>query len=201
MVPRVWRSGGRLLRVAKLICTALTSLDGYIADEHGDFAWAAPDTEVFAFINDLERPIGTYLYGRRLYDAMVAWETALAEPGHSQVEVDFANLWLAADKVVYSTTLDRPRSARTRIERAFDPDAVAAWKAGAERDLSVGGPALAAHALRAGLVDEIRQFLSPVIIGGGTSFLPDRLRLNLELLDERRFASGVVYLRYAVASR
>ena len=184
--------------MAKLICTALTSLDGYIADEHGNFDWGAPDSDVHAFINDQERPIGTYLYGRRLYEVMVFWETALAQPNQPPVVLDYAKLWQAADKVVYSTTLETVSSARTRIERTFDANSVRAMKDAADRDLSIGGPALAAHAFRAGLVDEVRLFVSPLIIGGGTPLLPDRLRLNLQLLDERRFDNGVVYLRYGV---
>jgi dihydrofolate reductase len=186
--------------MAKLICTALTSLDGYIADEHGDFDWAAPDSDVHAFINDLERPIGTYLYGRRLYEVMVFWETAAAQPNQSPPVLDYAKLWQAADKIVYSTTLGTASSARTRIERTFDANAIRAMKEAADRDLSIGGPALAAHAFRAGLVDEVRLFLSPLIVGGGNPFLPDRLRLNLQLLDERRFDNGVVYLQYRVSS-
>jgi dihydrofolate reductase len=186
--------------MAKLICTAITSLDGYIADEHGEFDWAAPDSDVHAFINDLERPIGTYLYGRRLYEMMVFWETAAARPNQPPVGMDYAKLWQAADKIVYSTTLQAASSARTRIERTFDPNAVRAMKDAAERDLSIGGPALAAHAFRAGLVDEVRLFVSPLIVGGGNPFLPDRLRLNLQLLDERRFDNGVVYLQYRVST-
>jgi dihydrofolate reductase len=185
--------------MAKLICTALTSLDGYIADEHGDFEWAAPDSDVHAFINDLERPIGTYLYGRRLYEVMVYWDTAPTESDQPSPVLDYAKLWQAADKIVYSTTLQTASSARTRIEPTFDPNAVRVTKDAADRDLSIGGPALAAHAFRAGLVDEIRLFVSPLTIGGGNQFLPERLRLNLQLLDERRFDSGVVYLRYRVS--
>ncbi|MGR6319934.1 dihydrofolate reductase family protein [Micromonospora soli] len=185
--------------MAKLISTALTSLDGYIADEHGNFDWAAPDSDVHAFVNDLERPIGTYLYGRRLYETMVFWETAPAQPDQPPPVLDYAKLWQAADKIVYSTTLEAVSSARTRIERTFDPNAVRAMKDAADRDLSIGGPALAAQAFRAGLVDEVRLFLSPVTVGGGNPFFPDRLRLNLRLLDERTFANGVVYLRYEVS--
>ncbi|HKT01038.1 MAG TPA: dihydrofolate reductase family protein [Rugosimonospora sp.] len=185
--------------MARLICTALTSLDGYIADEHGNFDWAAPDSEVHAFVNDLERPIGTYLYGRRLYETMVYWETGPAEPDQPPPVLDYAKLWRAADKIVYSTTLAAASSARTRIERTFDPGAVRAMKDAADRDLSIGGSALAAHAFRAGLVDEVRLLVSPVIVGGGNRFLPDRLRVDLHLRDERRFDSGVVYLRYLVA--
>lgn len=185
--------------MAKLICTAQMSLDGYIADEQGDFDWAALDSDVHAFINDLERPIGTYLYGRRMYELMVFWETAPPGPDRSPVVLDYAKLWRAADKIVYSTTLQTASSARTRIERRFDPGAVRAMKDAADRDLSIGGPALAAHAFRAGLVDEVRLLVSPVIIGGGNRFLPDRLRVNLHLRDERRFDNGVVYLRYRVS--
>jgi dihydrofolate reductase len=186
--------------MAKLICAAITSLDGYIADEHGNFDWGAPDSEVHAFVNDLERPIGTYLYGRRLYEVMVFWETALAQPNQSPPVLDYAKLWQAADKIVYSTTLETASSARTRIERRFDPHAVQAMKDAADRDLTVGGPALAAHAFRAGLVDEVHLFVSPITVGGGNPFLPARLRLDLQLLDERRFDNGVVYLQYRVSS-
>src|SRR3954469_24939290 len=185
--------------MAKLICTEQPSLDGYIADENGKFDWATPDSDVHAFINDLEGPIGTYLCGRRLYEVMVYWETLRAQPDQPPAVLDYAKLWQAADKVVYSTTLETASSARTRIERGFDPAAVRAMKEAAERDLSVGGPTLAAHAFRAGLVDEVRLFVYPVTVGGGNRFLPDRLRLNLQLLDEHRFDNGVVYLRYRVS--
>lgn len=180
----------------KLIYTCITSLDGYVADEDGSFDWSAPDDEVHAFVNDLERGLGTFLYGRRLYDVMVAWETMSLDET-SPVMADYATIWRAADKVVYSTTLDRPASARTRIERSFDPESIERMKQTATSDLGIGGPTLAAHALRAGLVDEICMVVSPVIVGGGTPMLPDRLRLSLELLDERRFGNGVVFLRYA----
>jgi dihydrofolate reductase len=179
--------------VARLICTALTSLDGYTADARGNFDWAAPDAEVHSFLNDLERPIGTYLYGRRLYDTMVFWQTA--EPD-TEAERDYAGLWRAADKIVYSTTLTAPRSPRTRIERGFDAYAIEKMKDMADRDLSIGGPTLAAHAFRAGLVDEIRLFANPVTVGGGTPVFPSQTRLDLHLLDEHRFRNGVVYLRY-----
>jgi dihydrofolate reductase len=182
--------------VAKLIYSAITSLDGYVADENGNFDWAAPDEEVHAFVNDLERPVGTYLYGRRMYEAMRVWETAHTFADQRPVMQDFAQIWQAADKIVYSTTLDAVSSARTRIEREFDPDAVRQLKAGAERDLTVGGPDLAAQAIRAGLVDEWQLFLTPIVVGGGNPSLPDDVRVNLELLDERRFAGGVVHLRY-----
>jgi dihydrofolate reductase len=182
--------------MAKLIYSAITSLDGYIADENGNFDWAAPDEEVHAFVNDLERPVGTYLYGRRMYDVMVAWETAHTFADQRPVMQDFAKVWQAADKVVYSRTLAAVSSARTRIERDFDPEAVRQLKASAGRDLSVGGHYLAAEAIRAGLVDEYHLFLVPFVVGGGTQSLPDNVRVQLELLDERRFGGGVVYLRY-----
>jgi dihydrofolate reductase len=186
--------------MAKLIYTAITSLDGYIADEKGNFDWAAPDAEVHAFVNEQERPIGTYLYGRRLYETMVYWETGGAEPEQPPAVRDYAALWRAADKIVYSTTLTTAGSARTRIERTFDADAVRALKDTADRDLSVGGAGLAAHAFRAGLVDEVRLFVNPVIVGGGTRSLPDGLRLDLRMVDERRFDSGVVHLRYEASA-
>jgi dihydrofolate reductase len=182
--------------MAKLIYSAIASLDGYIADEDGNFDWAAPDEEVHAFVNDLERPVGTYLYGRRMYETMVFWETAHTFADQRPVMQDFAEIWQAADKVVYSRTLDTVSSARTRIERDFDPEAVRQLKASAGRDLTVGGPHLAAEAIRAGLVDEYQLFLTPFVVGGGNQALPNNIRLKLELLDERRFGGGVVYLRY-----
>jgi dihydrofolate reductase len=184
--------------MARLIATALTSLDGYIADENGDIDWGAPDADVLAFINDMERPIGTYLYGRRLYETMVYWETGPTEPDQPQLVFDYARLWRAADKIVYSTTLETVRSTRTRIRRGFDPRAVRVMKDTTDRDLSIGGPALAAHAFRAGLVDEVRMFVTPVTVGGGKRYLPDHVQMDLQLLDEHRFKSGVVYLRYQV---
>jgi dihydrofolate reductase len=185
--------------MAKLIYSAIASLDGYVEDEHGVFDWAAPDEEVHAFVNDLERPIGTYLYGRRMYETMVFWETAGQAPDASAVARDFAAIWCAADKVVYSRTLDRPSSARTRIEPDFDVAAVSRMKATSTSDITVGGAELAGQAIAAGLVDELQLFLSPVVVGGGKRALPEHVRVGLELLDERRFAGGVLYLRYAVA--
>lgn len=179
--------------MAQLIYSAIMSLDGYIADENGNFDWAEPGEEVHAFVNDLERPIGTHLYGRRMYDVMVAWETITDEQPFMR---DYAELWRAADKIVYSRSLEAVSSARTRLERGFDSDAVREMKASAERDISVGGPELAAQAIRAGLVDEIHLFLSPIVVGGGTPALPHGVRVKLELLAERRFGNGVVYLRY-----
>jgi dihydrofolate reductase len=182
--------------MAKLIYSAIASLDGYVADEHGNFDWAAPSDEVHAFVNDLERPVGTYLYGRRMYEVMRYWETAPTSGEQPAVMRDYAEIWQAAEKVVYSTTLEDVSSTRTRIERGFDPDAVRQLKASEERDITVGGPELAAQAIKAGLVDEFHLFLTPVLIGGGNHFLPGGVRVNLELLHERRFDNGVVYLHY-----
>ena len=184
--------------MAKLIYSAITSLDGYTADENGNFDWAAPDEDVHAFVNDLERPIGSYLLGRRMYDVMTYWESAHTLPDQSAIAQDYARIWQAADKVVYSRTLETVSSERTRIERDFDPGAVRQMKESAERDISVGGPELAAEAMRAGLVDAIQLFLNPVVVGGGTRALPDRVRMQLDLQDEHRFGNGVVYLRYGV---
>jgi dihydrofolate reductase len=182
--------------VAKLIYSAIASLDGYVADESGNFEWAAPGEDVHRFVNDLERDVGNYLYGRRMYEVMAAWETADALPEQTAASADFAKIWQAADKIVYSKTLAAPSTARTRIERDFDREAVRRLKESAGRDLSVGGPNLAAQALEAGLVDELQLFITPIVVGGGTQALPDGLRLELELLEERRFDSGVVYLHY-----
>jgi dihydrofolate reductase len=183
--------------MAKLIYSAIISLDGYNADENGGFDWAAPDEEVHSFVNDLERPVGTYLYGHRMYEVMAPWETDPTLADQSRVMRDFAEIWQAADKIVYSKTLDTVSTARTRIERDFDPEAVRQLKAQAERDLTVGGPDLAAQAIKAGLVDELQLFFVPIVVGGGNQALPDHVRLQLELLDERRFGNGVVHLRYA----
>jgi dihydrofolate reductase len=182
--------------MAKLIYSTIVSLDGYVADQDGKFDWSVPDEEVHAFVNDLERPIGTYLYGRRMYEVMVAWETMPTGPDEPAVVRDYARIWQAADKVVYSTALEEPSSARTRVERAFEPDAIREMKASLEQDISVGGPHLAGQALKAGLVDECHLLVSPVVVGGGNPSLPDDARVNLELLDERRFGNGVVHLHY-----
>ena len=182
--------------MARLIYSAITSLDGYVEDADGRFDWAAPDEEVHAFVNDLERPLGTYLYGRRMYETMVFWER-LPDPGSQPpVMQDFAAIWRAAEKIVYSKTLAATGSARTRIERAFDPETVRQLKAAADRDLSVGGPDLAAQAIAAALVDEYHLFLVPVAVGAGKRSLPEGVRVNLELLSERRFGNGTVYLHY-----
>jgi dihydrofolate reductase len=185
--------------VGKLIYSAITSLDGYVADAEGRFDWAEPDGEVHAFVNELERPVGVYLLGRRLYEVMRAWET-LPLAGEPPYIRDFAELWRAAEKVVYSKTLESVSSARTRIERDFDPDAIRRLKAAAARDLAVGGPGLAAHAFGAELVDECHLFVAPIVVGGGTRVVPDGVRLELELTDERRFANGMVYLSYVTVT-
>ena len=182
--------------MAKLIYLFNVSLDGYIADEDGKFDWGAPGEEYYSFINDLLRPVGTYLYGRRLYELMQVWETDPTAAAQSPGAREFAEIWHAADKVVYSRTLAAAATTRTRIERGFDPEAVRQLKAAAERDLTVGGPTLGAQAITAGLVDEYHLFVWPVVLGGGKPFLPNKARLQLELLDERRFGNGVVYLRY-----
>jgi dihydrofolate reductase len=185
--------------MGRLIYSAIASLDGYVADEEGNFDWAAPDEELHAFVNDLERPIGTYLYGRRMYEVMRFWGTAVAVEDQPPVMQDYAQIWRSADKVVYSTTLASVSSERTWLQRAFDPEEVRELVASAERDVSVGGPHLAAAALRAGLVDECHLFLTPVVVGGGIRALPEGVRVQLDLLAERRFRNGVVQLHYRVA--
>ena len=184
--------------MAKLIYSTIASLDGYIEDATGRFGWAAPDEEVHAFVNDLERPIGTYLYGRRMYETMVFWETAGHADDDPEVIRDYASLWRDADKIVFSRTLTSVTTARTRAEGDFDPDAIRRLKQGANADLSVGGPELAGQALAAGLVDEIHVFLVPVIVGGGKRSLPAGVQARLRLIGTRRFASGFVYAHYAV---
>lgn len=186
--------------MAKLIYITNVSLDGYIEDSDGNFDWATPSDDFFAFITDLMRSAGTYLYGRRLYEAMSVWETEPALAAPSALRREFANVWQAASKVVYSTTLPAALTGRTRIERAFDADSVRALKASASGDLTVGGADLAAHAFRAGLVDECHLFIGPVFLGAGKRAFADDMRVDLELLDERRFANGVVYARYRVRS-
>jgi dihydrofolate reductase len=182
--------------MAKLIYSAIASLDGYIADEDGNFDWAVPDEEVHAFINDLDRPLGTYLYGRRMYETRVGWETGPTLAEQSPLMRDFAQIWQAAEKIVYSRTLEAVSTARTRIERDFEPDAVRKMKASAGRDLIVGGADLAAQAFEAGLVDECHLFVAPIVVGGGKRSLADGVRVKLELLDERRFGNAMVYLHY-----
>jgi dihydrofolate reductase len=182
--------------VAALVYMTITSLDGYVADERGEFGWARPDEEVHTAANDLARPIATHLYGRRMYEVMSWWEQPDADEADEPIIREFAAMWQQADKVVYSSTLEAPHTARTRIERRFDPEAVAAMKAGSDGDLSISGPTLAAHALRAGLVDEVQLFVTPVAVGGGTPAFPIGLRLDLALVDSRTFAGGTVLLRY-----
>ena len=184
--------------MARLIYSAITSLDGYTADEQGNFDWAAPDEEVHGFVNDLERPVGTYLYGRRMYETMAVWQT-MQTIDQPQVVRDFALIWQAADKVVYSTTLEDVATPRTQLERAFDLNAVRELKRRAALDITVAGPELAAQAIAAGLVDDYHVFVTPVVVGGGTRALPDGASIELELAAERRFESGVVHLHYRAA--
>jgi len=186
--------------MARLIYSVLGSLDGYFEDADGGFDWAEPDEEVFAFVNDLERPIGTYLYGRRMYETMVFWETAGTGADEPAVFGDYARIWKAAEKVVYSRTLETPSSTRTRIEREFDPDAVRLLKLSSTADISLGGGELARQAIGAGLVDELHLFICPIVIGGGKRTLPDNVRVHLELLDDHRFENGVVDLHYRVSA-
>ena len=182
----------------RLIYSAIVSLDGYHVDRDGGFAWAEPGAEAFAFITALEKPVGTYLYGRRVYETMAVWETDPTFAEHSPALREFADVWQAAEKVVYSTTLAAASTTRTRIEREFDPDTVRGLKATAATDLGIGGPTLAAHALRAGLVDEIQLYLAPCVVGGGAPYLPADVAIGLELTDHRRFPDGMVHLRYDV---
>jgi dihydrofolate reductase len=183
--------------LGRLIYSAIQSVDGYVADRDGGFDWAEPDEEVHRFANRLDRSVGTHLYGRRMYEVLVAWETMHTVPDQPAYIYEFADIWRSADKVVYSTSLDAPSSQRTRIERSFDPEAVRNMKESADRDLAIGGPTLASRAFEAGLVDECHLFAVPVVVGEGMRSLPDTF-LRLELRDERRFTSGFVYLRYRV---
>ena len=186
--------------IAKLIYLTISSLDGYVADEAGNFEWAAPDEEVHVFVNDVMQRVGTQLLGRRMYEVLAFWESADLLADERPEVRDFARIWQSTDKVVYSRTLETPSTVRTRIERGLDPEAVRRQKATADRDLSVGGPELAGQAIEAGLVDECHLLLAPVIVGGGTRSLPDRVRVRLELLDQRRFAGGTVQLHYRVGT-
>jgi dihydrofolate reductase len=186
--------------VANLIYSAIASLDGYVADADGKFDWAMPDEEVHAYVNDLERPVGTYLYGRRMYEVMTYWETAPTDEAEHPIARDFAQIWQAAEKVVYSRTLEGVSTDRTRLERDFDAEGIRALKTTAERDISVGGAELGGQAIAAGLVDECHLLLYPIVVGGGTRALPDAVRWPLELVGERRFAGGVVHLHYRASS-
>ncbi len=182
--------------MAKLIYSVICSLDGYVADADGNFSWARPDDELHSFINELERPIGTYLYGRRMYETMVFWETAEVSPDQCDPASEYADIWRTADKIVFSRSLDDVSSAKTRLEREFDPEAIQRLVAEAERDIGIGGPELAGEAIRAGLVDEYHLFINPIVVGGGTAALPRDARVELELVDQRRFGSGVIGLHY-----
>jgi dihydrofolate reductase len=184
--------------MAKLIYSAISSLDGYVSDSDGNFDWSAPDVEVHRFVNGVERPIGTFLLGRRMYEVMRYWDTAPTAAGEPSAAEEYARIWQAADKIVYSRSLEKVSTASTRIERDLDPQTIQDMKAAATRDISVGGPTLAAEALKMGLVDECHLFLSPIVVGGGLPALPDNVRLGLELLDERRFGNGVVHLHYRI---
>ena len=182
--------------MAHLIYSALSSLDGYIEDMEGNFDWAAPDEEVHRFINDLERAVGTYLIGRRMYETMMVWETDPNLAADSPLTRDYAEIWQAANKIVYSRTLETVSTRKTQLERTFDPEAIRQLKETVTEDITIGGPELAAHAFRAGLIDECQLFLAPIMVGGGKPSLPADVRIELELLEERRFGNGVVYLRY-----
>lgn len=186
--------------MAELIYSVIMSLDGYIADQEGNFDWAMPDEEAHSFINELERPVGTYLYGRRMYEIMAVWETL---PTHDEPPViaEFADIWRAADKVVYSSTLGSASTLRTRLERSFDPEAVRRMKASSPSDITIAGPTLAAHAFEAGLVDVCHLLIAPIIVGDGKKALPDGVRLDLILQDERRFTNGMIFLNYRSAQR
>jgi dihydrofolate reductase len=186
--------------MAKLIYDAFTSLDGYVADETGNFDWAELGDEVHAFINSRERRIGTYLFGRKMYETMAVWETPEVLPHLTRAALEYAPIWQVTEKIVYSTTLQRVTTAKTRLERRFEADVVRELKAGATRDVAVGGPALAAHAIRAGLVDEYHLLIAPIIAGGGNPYLPGKVSVKLELLDERRFDNGLVHVRYRAKS-
>jgi dihydrofolate reductase len=186
--------------MAKLIYSAICSLDGFVADAEGNFDWAAPDDELHSFVNDLERPIGTHLYGRRMYETMRYWETPEASTDQPAVSRDYAEIWRNAEKIVFSRTLDHASSAKTHIEREFDPEAIRRLKEEAERDIGIGGPGLAGEAIRAGLVDEYHLFLNPIIVGGGNRALPSDAHIALELIDQRRFGSGVIHLHYQARS-
>ena len=182
--------------MAHLIYSAISSLDGYIEDRDGNFDWAMPDEEVHRFINNLERTAGTYLYGRRMYETMMVWETDPNLAADSPLTQDFAQIWQAATKIVYSKTLAAASTHNTQIERTFNPEAIKQLKTTAQQEILIGGPELAAHAFQSGLIDECHLFLTPIIVGGGKQSLPGDVRLELELLEERRFGNGMVFLRY-----
>lgn len=182
--------------MAKLIYAGIVSLDGYFADANDKFDWAMPSEEIHTFINDLERKIGTHLYGRRLYEIMTAWETMHTLAGQPPIVLDYSAIWRSADKIVFSKSLKAVSSSRTTIQTEFDAEVVRNLKNKSERDLSIGGPDLAAQAIKAGLVDEYRLFITPVLVGGGKQFFPENVHLNLKLVEELRFGNGVVHLHY-----
>jgi dihydrofolate reductase len=182
--------------MARLIYSAISALDGYTEDMEGNFDWAAPDEEVHGFINNLERTAGTHLYGRRMYETLMVWETDPNLAAESPITRDFAEIWQAANKIVYSRTLQAASTRKTRLERNFDPEAIRQLKETVEQNILIGGPELAAHAFRSGLIDECHLFLIPIIVGGGKRSLPGNVRLELELLEEHRFSNGTVFLRY-----
>jgi dihydrofolate reductase len=186
------------VRMARLIYTINSSLDGYTEETNGNFNWTELDEEAFKFITNLIRADGTHLYGRRMYEMMMVWETDPALAGESPLMRDFAEVWQSADKIVYSRTLEAVSTRKTQIERNFNPEAIRRLKETTEQDIHIGGPELAAHAFRAGLIDEYCLFIMPIIVGGGKRALPDNIRLELELLDEHRFDNGVVFLRYRI---
>jgi dihydrofolate reductase len=182
--------------MARLIYSAIASLDGYVADEQGEFGWSMPDEEVHSFVNDLERPVGIHLYGRRMYEVMKVWETDDLLVGQPPCMHAYAEIWRAADKIVYSRSLEDVSTSRTKLERTFDPAAVRQLKETEEREISIGGPELAAQAIEAGLIDEIHLLLTPIAVGAGKPALPIRSHLPLRLLDHRTFGNGTIYLRY-----
>lgn len=184
--------------MGKLIYSMITSLDGYVADANDSFDWGTPDEALHTFVNEYASSIGTYIYGRKMYEVMVYWETAHELPNEPQFIHEFARQWQAADKIVYSSMLQSANSTKTRILREFDPDFIRSLKAETDHDISVDGPHIAEHALRAGLVDEIHAFVSPVIVGAGNAFYPENLRLDLQLLEHKTFPNGVIFLRYKV---
>jgi dihydrofolate reductase len=182
--------------MANLIFVANTSLDGYTEDKDGKFDWTEPSDELFKFVTNVVRAARTHLYGRRMYETMMVWETDPNLAAASPLMRDFADIWQAANKIVYSRTLETISTRKTQLEQMFDPEAIRQLKATGEHDILIGGPELAAHAFRAGLIDECHLFLIPILVGGGKPALPDNVRLGLELLTERRFRNGAVYLRY-----
>jgi dihydrofolate reductase len=186
--------------MAKLIYTAIASLDGYIEDEHGKFDWAMPDEEVHAFANDLERNVGTHLYGRRMYEVMKVWDTDEIRENQPAVMRDYVEIWRASNKIVYSRSLEEAETSRTRLERTFNPEAIRALKESEQRDISIGGPELAAQVIEADLVDETHLLLVPVVVGAGKAALPIQSHRTLNLLDEHSLGKGTIYLRYGINS-